>query len=91
MANGRFGQIRAVWRAVRFVDYEPTQLDVQVLLGMVVLRDDFVAPDYDAHGAITQLDSFMLASSHDAAISVRFVETRGARVDESHMVIEVSP
>ena len=46
--------------AFRFVDYDPTQLDVQVLSEMVGLREDFVAPNYYVRGAITQLDSAVL-------------------------------
>ena len=43
--------------AFRFVDYDPTQTDVQILSEIVGLRQDFVAPSYYVRGAITQLDS----------------------------------
>src|SRR5262252_4088996 len=56
--------------AFRFVDYDPTQLDVQVLSQMIGLREDFVAPSYYVRGAITQLDSNVLASSAAAGVSV---------------------
>jgi hypothetical protein len=56
--------------AFRFVDYDPTQLDVQVLSEMVGLRDDFVAPNYYVRGAITQLDSNVLQSSASAGVSI---------------------
>ena len=46
--------------AFRFIDYDPTQLDVQVLSELVGLRDEFVAPNYYVRGAITQLDSNVL-------------------------------
>jgi hypothetical protein len=54
----------------RFVDYDPTQLDVQVLSELVGIRPDFVAPSYYIRGAITQLDSSVLSASASAAISV---------------------
>src|SRR3954454_4272213 len=41
--------------AFRFVDYDITQLDVQVLSELVGLRSDSVAPSYYIRGAITQL------------------------------------
>jgi hypothetical protein len=56
--------------AFNFVDYDPTQLDVQVLSEMVGLRKEFVAPNYYVRGAITQLDSNVLQSSAAAGISV---------------------
>jgi hypothetical protein len=56
--------------AFRFVDYDPTQLDVQVLSEMVGLHDDFVAPNYYVRGAITQLDSNVLQSSASAGVSI---------------------
>ena len=56
--------------AFRFVDYDPTQLDVQVLSELVGLREDFVAPNYYVRGAITQFDSSVLQSSASAGISV---------------------
>jgi hypothetical protein len=56
--------------AFRFVDYDPTQTDVQILSEMVGLRDDFVAPNYYVRGAITQLDSNVLQSSASAGVSI---------------------
>src|SRR3984957_6756170 len=56
--------------AFRFVDYDPTQLDVQVLSELVGLHDDFVAPNYYVRGAITQLDSNVLQSSASAGVSI---------------------
>ncbi|MFL5280121.1 MAG: DUF4384 domain-containing protein [Rhodopila sp.] len=56
--------------AFHFVDYDPTQLDVQVLSEMVGLRKEFVAPNYYVRGAITQLDSNVLQSSAAAGVSV---------------------
>src|SRR4051794_17911235 len=43
--------------AFRFVDYDPTQIDVQVLSELVGIRPEFVAPSYYIRGAITQIDS----------------------------------
>jgi hypothetical protein len=60
--------------AFRFVDYDPTQLDVQVLSEMVGLRDDFVAPNYYVRGAITQLDSNVLQSSASAGVSIPYMD-----------------
>jgi hypothetical protein len=56
--------------AFHFVDYDPTQLDVQVLSEMVGLRQEFVAPNYYVRGAITQLDSNVLQSSAAAGVSI---------------------
>ena len=55
--------------AFRFVDFDPTQIDVQMLSELVGLRPGFVAPSYYIRGAITQLDSNVLSSSAGAAIS----------------------
>jgi hypothetical protein len=60
--------------AFRFVDYDPTQLDVQVLSEMVGLHDDFVAPNYYVRGAITQLDSNVLQSQASAGVSIPFMD-----------------
>jgi hypothetical protein len=60
--------------AFRFVDYDPTQTDVQVLSELVGLREDFVAPNYYVRGAITQLDSSVLDSSASAGISIPYVD-----------------
>ncbi|RAI58812.1 peptidoglycan-binding protein [Roseicella frigidaeris] len=56
--------------AFRFVDYDITQLDVQILSELVGLNQDFVAPSYYVRGAITQLDSNVLASSKSAGLSL---------------------
>ncbi len=56
--------------AFRFVDYDPTQTDVQVLSELVGLHEDFVAPNYYVRGAITQLDSNVLQSSASAGVSI---------------------
>ena len=56
--------------AFRFVDYDPTQLDVQVLSELVGLRNNFRAPNYYVRGAITQLDSNVLQSSAGGGVSV---------------------
>jgi curli biogenesis system outer membrane secretion channel CsgG len=60
--------------AFRFVDYDPTQLDVQVLSELVGLHDDFVAPNYYVRGAITQLDSNVLQSSAAAGVSIPYMD-----------------
>lgn len=60
--------------AFRFVDYDPTQLDVQVLSEMVGLHEDFVAPNYYVRGAITQLDNNVLQSSASAGVSIPFAD-----------------
>ncbi len=56
--------------AFHFVDYDPTQLDVQVLSEMVGLHKEFVAPNYYVRGAITQLDSNVLQSSAGGGVSI---------------------
>ena len=63
-------EMSAKSNAFRFVDYDPTQIDVQVLSEMVGLHKDFVAPSYYVRGAITQLDNSVLSSSNGAAISM---------------------
>ena len=60
--------------AFRFVDYDPTQLDVQVLSELVGLRDNFKAPNYYVRGAITQLDSNVLQSSVAAGVSAPYLD-----------------
>lgn len=55
--------------AFRFVDFDPTQIDVQMLSELIGLRPGFVAPRYYIRGAITQLDSNVLSSSASAGIS----------------------
>ena len=55
--------------AFRFVDFDPTQIDVQMLSELVGIRPGFVAPNYYIRGAITQLDSNVLSSSASAAVS----------------------
>ena len=60
--------------AFRFVDYDPTQTDVQVLSELVGLHDDFVAPNYYVRGAITQLDSNVIQSSASAGVSIPFMD-----------------
>lgn len=55
--------------AFRFVDFDPTQIDVQMLSELIGLRPGFVAPNYYIRGAITQLDSNVLSSSGGAGIS----------------------
>jgi curli biogenesis system outer membrane secretion channel CsgG len=58
--------------AFRFVDYDPLQIDVQVLSEMIGIRPEFIAPSYYIRGAITQLDSGVLSSSQAAAISLPY-------------------
>jgi hypothetical protein len=60
--------------AFRFVDYDPTQTDVQVLSEMVGLHEDFVAPNYYVRGAVTQLDSNVLQSQASAGVSIPFMD-----------------
>lgn len=60
--------------AFRFVDYDPTQIDVQFLSQLVGLRPEFVAPSYYIRGAITQLDSNVLDSHAGAAVSLPAVD-----------------
>jgi hypothetical protein len=74
--------------AFRFVDYDITQLDVQVLSELVGLRSDFVAPSYYIRGAITQLDSSVLASSQSAGISLAKIDI-GVSSDQVVSVISM--
>ncbi len=81
-------QMSAKSGAFHFVDYDPTQLDVQVLSEMVGLRNDFVAPNYYVRGAITQLDSGVLSSSKSAALSLPFADL-GISHDQVVSVVSV--
>ena len=74
--------------AFRFVDYDPTQLDVQLLSQLVGLTRDFVAPNYYVRGAITQLDSGVLASSQAAGLSLPYVDL-GVSRDQIVSVVSV--
>lgn len=65
--------------AFRFVDYDPTQLDVQVLSELVGLRDNFVAPNYYIRGAITQLDANVLSSAESAGVSMPYFDLAVSR------------
>ena len=65
--------------AFRFVDYDPTQLDVQVLSELVGLRENFVAPNYYIRGAVTQLDGNVLSSLESAGVSLPYVDLAVSR------------
>jgi peptidoglycan hydrolase-like protein with peptidoglycan-binding domain/curli biogenesis system outer membrane secretion channel CsgG len=81
-------QMSAKSNAFHFVDYDPTQIDVQVLSEMVGLRKDFVAPSYYIRGAITQLDSGVLSSTNAAAISTPFLSLAASK-DQVVSIISV--
>ena len=56
--------------AFRFVDYDPTQTDVQVLSELVTgLNSDCIAPQLSAGAPSAQLDSNVLQSSASAGAS----------------------
>lgn len=74
--------------AFRFVDYDPTQLDVQLLSQLVGLTRDFVAPNYYVRGAITQLDSGVLSSSQAAGLSLPFMDL-GVSRDQIVSIVSV--
>jgi curli biogenesis system outer membrane secretion channel CsgG len=65
--------------AFRFVDYDPTQIDVQMLSELIGLRPGFVAPNYYIRGAITQLDSNVLSSSGSVGISAPVLDLAASR------------
>jgi curli biogenesis system outer membrane secretion channel CsgG len=65
--------------AFRFVDFDPTQIDVQMLSELIGLRPGFVAPNYYIRGAITQLDSNVLSSSASAGVSAPAFDLAVAR------------
>jgi curli biogenesis system outer membrane secretion channel CsgG len=65
--------------AFRFVDFDPTQIDVQMLSELVGLRPGFVAPNYYIRGAITQLDSNVLSSSASVGISAPVLDLAVSR------------
>jgi hypothetical protein len=56
--------------AFRYVDYDPTQTDVQVLSELVGLGKNFLAPRYYVRGAITQLDSGVQSASVGGGLSL---------------------
>jgi curli biogenesis system outer membrane secretion channel CsgG len=74
--------------AFRFVDFDPTQIDVQALTELVGIRPDFTAPNYYIRGAITQLDSNVLSSKESAALSVPWVDLAVSR-DQVVSVISI--
>lgn len=65
--------------AFRFVDFDPTQIDVQMLSELVGLRPGFVAPNYYIRGAITQLDSNVLSSNASAGVSAPMLDLAVSR------------
>ena len=65
--------------AFRFVDFDPTQIDVQMLSELIGLRPGFVAPNYYIRGAITQLDSNVLSSNVSAGISAPSLDLAASR------------
>ncbi len=65
--------------AFRFVDFDPTQIDVQMLSELIGLRPGFVAPNYYIRGAITQLDSNVLSSNASAGISAPSLDLAASR------------
>lgn len=74
--------------AFQFVDYDITQLDVQILSELVGLRQDFAAPSHYIRGAITQLDSNVLASSKSAGLLLARVDL-GVSSDQVVSVISM--
>jgi len=74
--------------AFRFVDYDVTQTDVQILSELVGLHDDFVAPSYYVRGAITQLDSGVASSSVGASLSMPGIDI-GASHDQVVSVVSM--
>jgi hypothetical protein len=66
-------EMSAKSNSFHFVDYDPTQIDVQVLSEMVGLQKGFVAPSYYLRGAITQLDNSVLSSTAAAGISTQYL------------------
>ena len=65
--------------AFHFVDFDPTQIDVQMLSELVGLRAGFVAPNYYIRGAITQLDSNVLSSTTSVGISAPMLSLAASR------------
>lgn len=74
--------------AFHFVDYDPTQIDVQALSELVGLRQGFVAPSYYIRGAITQLDSAVLSSQESAGLSLPYADL-GVSRDQVASVVSV--
>jgi len=61
-------------RAFVFVDFDQTQTDVAQLQGLVGFSDKFLVPSYYIRGAITQLDSGVIANQVGAGIAIGGVD-----------------
>ena len=55
--------------AFRYIDYDPTQIDIHQLHQLVDSSGQFLAPNYYIRGAITQLDQGVLDSSQGFGVS----------------------
>ncbi len=74
--------------AFQFVDFDPTQVDVNNLQSLVGFTNDFVVPNYYIRGAITQLDEGVLDESQSAAIGLREFQIGGAQ-DQTVSVVSL--
>lgn len=60
--------------AFRFVDFDTTQADVNVLFQQLGFREGFQFPNYYMRGAVTQLDDSVLSGQEGFSIATPFAE-----------------
>jgi len=75
-------------RAFAFVDFDQTQTDVAQLQQLAGISKKFVAPSYYIRGAISQLDSSVIANSVGAGLAIGGVDV-GASKDLVVSVVSV--
>ncbi len=74
--------------AFTFVDFDQSQTDVALLHELVGFTDKFVVPSYYIRGAITQLDSGVIANQVGGGISIGSVDL-GASTDLIVSVVSI--
>jgi peptidoglycan hydrolase-like protein with peptidoglycan-binding domain/curli biogenesis system outer membrane secretion channel CsgG len=75
-------------RAFRFVDFDQFQVDVHQLQALVGFTDDFLVPNYYIRGAITQLDSGIIAEQVGGSVSSSAFSF-GASTDQVVSVVSI--
>ncbi|MGH8602066.1 MAG: DUF4384 domain-containing protein [Gammaproteobacteria bacterium] len=74
--------------AFKFVDFDPTQVDVDELSKLIGVQADFQIPNYYIRGAITQLDDNVTGSIEGVSIALPMAEI-GVSRDQITSIISV--
>lgn len=74
--------------AFKFVDFDPTQADVEALSQLIGVQPDFQIPNYYIRGAITQLDDNVTGSIEGVSVALPLAEI-GVSRDQITSVISV--